>query len=165
MPETISGRLILEDGELLGRLSIEDDTIAGLEPDATVDPGVIVVPGFIDVHVHGWGGYDAMGGEEALSGMAQALAARGVTSFLPTSVTASFERLTRFADDVRAWMPTAPTDGAEPLGFNMEGPFLAEGKKGAHAADLLRQPEDLDEVDSLMGPEDYRKYVEERAAK
>jgi N-acetylglucosamine-6-phosphate deacetylase len=145
MPEAISGRLILEDGEILGRLSIEDDTITRLEPDGAVDGDVIVVPGFIDVHVHGWGGHDAMGGGEALSGMARALAARGVTSFLPTSVTASFERLTRFADDVRAWMPTAPPDGAEPLGFNMEGPFLAERKKGAHPAHLLRQPEDLDD--------------------
>ena len=70
-----------------------------------------------------------MGGPTALSGMARALAARGVTSFLPTSVTATFERLTNFADSVREWMPGAPADGAEPLGFNMEGPFLAEQKK------------------------------------
>jgi N-acetylglucosamine-6-phosphate deacetylase len=77
--------------------------------------------------------------------MARALAARGVTSFLPTSVTASFEKLTVFAEAVREWMPEAPADGAEPLGFNMEGPFLAEKKKGAHPADLLRDPADLDD--------------------
>ena len=77
--------------------------------------------------------------------MARALAQRGVTSFLPTSVTASFERLTDFAGSVRGWMPGAPLDGAEPLGFNMEGPFLAESRKGAHPAGLLRHPADLDE--------------------
>ena len=87
-----------------------------------------------------------MGGRDALDGMARALARRGVTSFLPTSVTASFERLTAFADSVRAWMPTAPADGAEPLGFNMEGPFLAESRKGAHPAALLRHPDELDEA-------------------
>ncbi len=146
MPETLAGRLVLDDGELLGRVVVEDGLIAALESDGAVDGGIIVVPGFIDVHVHGWGGHDAMGGAAALSGMARALAARGVTSFLPTSVTASFEKLTGFADSVREWMPTAPADGAEPLGFNMEGPFLAEEKKGAHPADLLRHPEDLDEA-------------------
>jgi N-acetylglucosamine-6-phosphate deacetylase len=145
MTETVSGRLVLDDGELPGRLTLEDGRIAAVEPDDSADREVIVVPGFIDVHVHGWGGHDAMGGPQALSGMARALAARGVTSFLPTSVTASFEKLTDFADSVRAWMPMAPADGAQPLGFNMEGPFLAESKKGAHPADLLRHPEDLDD--------------------
>jgi len=145
MTETVSGRIILEDGEVLGRLAVEDGRIAGIEPDGRADANTIVTPGFIDVHVHGWGGHDAMGGTEALSGMARALAGRGVTSFLPTSVTASFEKLTIFADSVRGWMPAAPADGAEPLGFNMEGPFLAERKKGAHPASLLRHPEDLDD--------------------
>ena len=146
MPETISGRCVLDDGEVLGRLTVDDDgRIAAIEPDGTAPSDALVVPGFIDVHVHGWGGHDAMGGPEALSGMARALAAHGVTSFLPTSVTASFEKLTLFADSVREWMPHAPADGSEPLGFNMEGPFLAEKKKGAHPADLLRHPEDLDD--------------------
>ena len=143
MTETISGRLVLPDGILLGHLHIEDDTVARVEPDSAVEDERIVAPGFIDVHVHGWGGHDAMGGPEALSGMARALAAHGVTTFLPTSVTASFEKLTRFAEDVRAWMPVAPADGAGPLGFNMEGPFLAPEKKGAHPLDLLRHPSDL----------------------
>ena len=146
MTETISGRLVLDDGEAVGHLHVDDDgRIAAIEPAGTAPRDALVVPGFIDVHVHGWGGHDAMGGSEALAGMARALAARGVTSFLPTSVTASFEKLTRFADSVREWIPGAPSDGAEPLGFNMEGPFLAEKKKGAHPADLLRHPEELDD--------------------
>ena len=146
MAEVISGRIIVDDGEVVGRVHVGDDgRIAAIEPDGLAPVDALVLPGFIDVHVHGWGGHDAMGGSEALSGMARALAARGVTSFLPTSVTASFEKLTVFADSVREWMPGAPADGAEPLGFNMEGPFLAEQKKGAHPADLLRHPEDLDD--------------------
>jgi N-acetylglucosamine-6-phosphate deacetylase len=146
MAETISGRLVVDDGEVIGRLSVDDDgRIASIEADGSGPADTLVVPGFIDVHVHGWGGHDAMGGPAALSGMARALAARGVTSFLPTSVTASFEKLTVFAEAVREWMPGAPADGAEPLGFNMEGPFLAEAKKGAHPAHLLRHPADLDD--------------------
>lgn len=146
MTETISGRLVLDDGEVQGRLSVDDEgRIVAIEPDAAAPLDRLVVPGYIDVHVHGWGGHDAMGGPEALTGMARALATHGVTSFLPTSVTASFEKLTDFADSVRTWMPTAPGDGAEPLGFNMEGPFLAEQRKGAHPAHLLRHPDELDE--------------------
>ncbi|MEX1295830.1 MAG: N-acetylglucosamine-6-phosphate deacetylase [Candidatus Limnocylindrales bacterium] len=146
MAETVSGRLVLDDGAVPGALSVDDHgRIQAVERDDSAPTAELVVPGFIDVHVHGWGGHDAMGGSEALSGMARALAARGVTSFLPTSVTASFEKLTDFADSVRSWMPGAPADGAEPLGFNMEGPFLAEKKKGAHPANLLRHPEDLDD--------------------
>lgn len=145
MPEVLAGRLVLGDGTLLGRVSVEDGRISEIEADDSVDGDRIITPGFIDVHVHGWGGHDAMGGADALSGMARALATHGVTSFLPTSVTASFEKLTAFAESVREWMPTAPTDGAEPLGFNMEGPFLSAGKKGAHPAGLLRHPADLDD--------------------
>ena len=62
---------------------------------------------------------------EALDGMARRLLRRGVTSFLPTAVTAPLDVLAGFADRVRAWSPDAPADGAEPLGFNLEGPFLA----------------------------------------
>ena len=145
MAETLSGQLVLTDGSLLGHLSVDDGRITGIETDSSVRGDVTIVPGFIDVHVHGWGGHDAMAGADALSGMARALATHGVTSFLPTSVTASFEKLTAFADSVREWLPGAPADGAEPLGFNMEGPFLAPAKKGAHPLDLLRHPADLDE--------------------
>jgi N-acetylglucosamine-6-phosphate deacetylase len=142
----LEGRLVLPRGIRPGRVHIHDGRITSVELDEGVTGDRIITPGFIDLHVHGWGGHDAMAGADALSGMARALAARGVTSFLPTSVTATFEQLTTFAESVREWMPTAPDDGAEPLGFNMEGPFLAADRKGAHPAGLLRHPADLDEA-------------------
>ena len=82
-----------------------------------------------------------MGDAAALDGMARALLRRGVTSFLPTAVTAPLDDLAAFAERVRAWMPDGPDDGAEPLGFNLEGPFLAPPRRGAHAAHL-RAPAD-----------------------
>ena len=48
-----------------------------------------------------------------------------------------------FAERVRAWRPGAPDDGAEPLGFNLEGPFLAPDRRGAHDPALLRVPADV----------------------
>ena len=143
-PGTISGRLVLDDRVAPGRLTVEDGRIAAVEFDkngATDAP--YIAPGFVDVHVHGWGGHNAMGDRAALDGMARRLLGRGVTSFLPTAVTAPLEALTGFADRVRAWSPDAPDDGAEPLGFNLEGPFLAPSRRGAHDQAHLQVPADV----------------------
>jgi N-acetylglucosamine-6-phosphate deacetylase len=145
--EEVRGRLVLAGGVVPGRIAVEDGWIAAVDPDpddAAAGAGPLIAPGFIDVHVHGWGGHDATGDAEALSGMASALLRRGVTSFLPTAPTLPQAEIPRFAERVRAWMPAAPDDGAEPLGFNLEGPFLAVGRKGAHDAALLRTPAALD---------------------
>ena len=145
-PSTISGRLVLDDRVAPGRLTLEGGRIAAVALDegagATAD-GPYVAPGFVDVHVHGWGGHDAMGDGEALDGMARRLLRRGVTSFLPTAVTAPLDVLSGFADRVRAWSPDTPADGAEPLGFNLEGPFLAASRRGAHDQAHLLIPADV----------------------
>jgi N-acetylglucosamine-6-phosphate deacetylase len=100
----------------------------------------LIAPGFVDVHVHGWGGHDAMGDRAALDGMARALLRHGVTSFLPTAVTAPLDELAAFAERVRTWLAIAPSDGAEALGFNLEGPFLAAARHGAHDPVHLLDP-------------------------
>ena len=125
------------------RISIEDGRISALDLDERFADGPLIAPGYVDLHVHGYGGFDAMGGVDALSGMARALLRHGVTSFLPTAVTASLDALERFADDVRSWMPNAPDDGAQPLGFNFEGPFLAAARRGAHDMAHLMAPTHL----------------------
>jgi N-acetylglucosamine-6-phosphate deacetylase len=145
--QELVGRLVLPDRVAPGRIRISDGWIASVDLD---DPGPrddelpFIAPGFVDIHVHGFGGHDAMGGREALDGMARALLRRGVTSFLPTAVTAPMADLARFADAVGAWRPHAPDDGAEPLGFNLEGPFLAPARKGAHDEAALRTPAEVD---------------------
>jgi N-acetylglucosamine-6-phosphate deacetylase len=140
------GRLVLEDRVVRGRLRLADGQIVGLDLDDDAPAGATgryICPGFVDVHVHGSGGHDAMGDEAALDGMARALASHGVTSFLPTAVTALLPQLVAFAGRVRGWLPRAAADGAQPLGFNLEGPFLAPAKRGAHDPDRLLQPVDV----------------------
>jgi len=127
----VRGRLVLVDAIAPGRLQVEDGRIAAIELDDAEADGPLVMPGFVDLPVHGWGGHDAMGSRGDLDGMARALLRHGVTSFLPTSVTASLDSLRAFADRVRDWMPAAPADGATPLGFNLEGPFISPQRKGA----------------------------------
>jgi N-acetylglucosamine-6-phosphate deacetylase len=93
-----------------------------------------------------------MGGREALDGMARALLRRGVTSFLPTGYTQPWQKIVEFANTARAWSVDAPDDGADPLGFNLEGPFVAPARKGAHEPSLLRTPAEigLDAVDAVL---------------
>lgn len=142
------GRLVLDDRVAAGQVFVEDGVISAVDVDETdASDAPYLAPGYVDIHVHGWGGHDAMGDVDALDGMARALARHGVTSFLPTAVTAPLADLAAYAQGVRDWIPVAPEDGAEPLGFNLEGPFLAEARKGAHEAAYLLDPAGVDAVD------------------
>jgi N-acetylglucosamine-6-phosphate deacetylase len=141
---TVRGRLVVDDRVVGGEIVVAGGRIAAITlDDAAAADGPYLAPGFVDVHVHGWGGHDAMGDRTALDGMARRLLRRGVTSFLPTAVTAPLPDLVAFAGRVRAWRPDAPTDGADPLGFNLEGPFLAPERHGAHDPAHLRTPGDI----------------------
>ncbi len=156
----VTGRLILDDRVEEGRITIEDGWIVGVASGGADAGGAAmgtelasyIAPGFVDVHVHGGGGHDAMGGADALDGMARHLLRHGVTAFLPTAVTAPLPSLVTFAEGVRRWLPRAPADGAHPLGFNLEGPFLSDARRGAHDATYLRTPVDVsrDELKPLV---------------
>ena len=146
----VEGRLVLDDRVVAGRLAVEGGRIAAVEPDETpgrsggpAPGGPFIAPGFVDVHVHGGGGHDAMGGVAALDGMAHHLLDHGVTSFLPTAVSAPLASLVAFAGSVRDWLPAARPDAADALGFNLEGPFLAPSRRGAHDPAVLRVPADI----------------------
>jgi N-acetylglucosamine-6-phosphate deacetylase len=141
--ETVRGRLVLDDAIVPGEIVVDDGVITAVEPDERAGSGPVIAPGFVDVHVHGWGGHSAMGDAQALDGMARALLRQGVTSFLPTAWTEPIPELVAFAERVRQWLPAAPANGSSPLGFNLEGPFLSEAKKGAHEAAKLRVPADV----------------------
>jgi N-acetylglucosamine-6-phosphate deacetylase len=120
-PVVIRGRLVLADRVVPGRVVVMDRTIDRVELD-DAESGPYVCPGLVDVHIHGYGGFDSMDGPVALDGMARALLRHGVTAFVPTAVTTPLATLRRFVDDVRAWQRRALADGAQPLGFNLEGP-------------------------------------------
>ncbi len=99
--------------------------------------GYIVSPGFIDVHIHGYGGHDTMEGTiEAISSIAKGLATRGITSFLPTTVAAPVTEI----EKVISVSPQLDSiEGAKPLGFHLEGPFLSKQEPGAMDSKLFEE--------------------------
>ncbi len=110
---------------------------SGEEFDLT---GLTVIPGMIDMHIHGCAGFDTGDATpEALEAMSALLVTRGVTSFCPTSMTLGFDELTKiFANVVEM---KSKVSGAYIQGINMEGPYIAMSKKGAQNADYVRNPD------------------------
>jgi N-acetylglucosamine-6-phosphate deacetylase len=138
-----------------GDLRVHNGVIAALgetllpEPnEETVDAqGLYLVPGFVDMHIHGGMGASVEDADPALlHAMSQALAAQGVTSFCPTTMTLPPEHLERCFCAVSQAMGHEP--GAYIHGVHMEGPYIALGKRGAQNARFVRLP-DVAEVTRL----------------
>lgn len=105
-----------------------------IERDAT---GLLLTPGFIDLQLNGGFGLDFTADPATIWDVAAALPRFGVTSFLPTIITAPLS-VSQAAQRVLAGGPPAGWRGARPLGLHLEGPFLNPGKKGAHNPAYLR---------------------------
>lgn len=102
--------------------------------------GKYVSPGFIDIHIHGSGGYDTMDATmEALNVISTTIAQNGVTAFLPTTMTMDTACIYKALDGIRDVM-NLETKGAKILGVHMEGPFINEKYKGAQKADNIIKP-------------------------
>jgi N-acetylglucosamine-6-phosphate deacetylase len=104
--------------------------------------GLMVVPGLIDIHIHGCVGFDFCDGtEDAMVAISQYLAQQGITSFLGTSMTLGEDQLADiFRINQRLIMKSIP-NGAIMRGIHMEGPFLAREKKGAQSEQYLAMPD------------------------
>ena len=98
----------------------------------------IVVPGFIDEHIHGAGGADAMDGtEEAFSTIANCLAKEGTTAFLATTMTQSPQNLMRVMNVINEYISKNGKDGAQILGIHLEGPFISLKHVGAQPKEYV----------------------------
>jgi len=92
--------------------------------------GDLIIPGFIDLHVHGGRGMDIMQGGEATRVIAQMYARYGTTSLLATIMTAKEEKIIHALKAIAQMMKT-PTGGADIMGVHLEGPFINAAKLGA----------------------------------
>lgn len=102
--------------------------------------GRILMPGFIDIHVHGANGFDVMDAEaSALSGMAQALPKEGVTAFVATTMTQTTDQIARAVETAGNYVGVSGE--AELLGIHLEGPFLSREQAGAQNPEHFLKPD------------------------
>ena len=124
-----------------GRILSIGDKIDGAEV-ISLPEDAIVLPGFIDEHIHGAGGADAMDGtEEALETIATTIAAEGTTGFLATTMTQSHENITKALVAVKEYREKASAKGARLLGVHLEGPFVSPKHKGAQPLEYVINPD------------------------
>jgi len=101
--------------------------------------GLKVVPGFIDLQINGGWGHDLQRDPASLWVLAQHLVEVGVTSFLPTLTTNGYSRRREALSAWRSGPPDAAAfAGADPVGWHLEGPWLAPSRHGAHSRELLQ---------------------------
>ena len=103
-----------------------------------------VCPGFIDVQVNGFGGFDlnaADADRHTVAGMIHALVEHGVTLCMPTVITASFEQMAGSLEAIRQACEADPVVNGSIAGIHLEGPYLSpeQGFRGAHPADQMRE--------------------------
>lgn len=134
-------------------IEIENGKIKALaktEAEGIDYSGCIVLPGFIDIHIHGCNSADATDGkEDSVLKMSRWLATKGVTSFCPTTMTLPKNELKKSFTFIKKAMGNEP--GAYIHGVNMEGPFISHAKKGAQAGEHIIAPdiEFLNELNSI----------------
>jgi N-acetylglucosamine-6-phosphate deacetylase len=132
------GTVVIENGRILGVHERNVEVPNAVEIDAQ---GQYIAPGFIDIHVHGGGGFDFMDGtEEAFLKIAELHAQYGTTSLVPTTLTAEKEDLLETLD-VYEKAHRNNTNGAAFLGIHLEGPYFALSQRGAQDPRYIRNPD------------------------
>lgn len=133
------GTLVIDEGRIT---EIRAGSGPGTAPAASpfAFHGHYIVPGFIDVHVHGVEGFDSLGAGDPIAEIATRLPRYGVTAFCPTTVACAPEALRRVLENVRSARETPPRAAARVLPAHLESNFINEAYRGAQPRACLRSP-------------------------
>ena len=131
----IKTNLIIKDGKI--------DKIGDLDIDGLIElsDDKIVVPGFIDEHIHGAGGSEVMDGTlEALEVLSNVLPQEGTTSYLASTDSHSIEKINKCLEAVNEYIKLNKETGSSIIGIHLEGPFLARRYAGAMVPEYIIKP-------------------------
>jgi N-acetylglucosamine-6-phosphate deacetylase len=137
------GTLVIDGGRIV---EIRPGTVGSgfSRSNTTTSPfafhGHSIVPGFIDVHVHGVEGFDTLGAGTPIEQIARRLPRYGVTGFCPTTVASGPAALRRTLEQVRTCRATPPSSSARVLPAHLESNFISDAYRGAQPAACLRSP-------------------------
>ncbi|MED1862071.1 N-acetylglucosamine-6-phosphate deacetylase [Fictibacillus nanhaiensis] len=149
------GNLINEEGQLVknGYLWIQKDKIHHVGPTNPFSPDAevtrydlpqdcIILPGMIDIHIHGAAGADFMDGtQEALEIVAKHLPAEGTTSFLATTMTEDTPVIHKALNAAANFIKQSQCSTAEMIGIHLEGPFISHKRAGAQPKSFILKPD------------------------
>ena len=149
------GTLIVDGNKITDVIEGNPDVEGALEIDAQ---GQFISPGFIDIHVHGGGGYDFMDGSvEAFLKIAETHARYGTTSMLPTTLTAEKEDLLQTLEIYKE-AKSKNFNGAQFLGMHLEGPYFSVNQRGAQDPRYIRNPDPDEYKDILSHSNDIKRW-------
>lgn len=181
VPYDVAEKAILPNGTII----LQDGIITAIGQGDIPAPGAKVIdaegryvsPGFIDMHIHGGGGFDFMDGHEtAFLAIAEMHARYGTTAMLPTTLAGSKEELLHTLDVYERVLPQNK-HGAQFLGMHLEGPYFAMNQRGAQDPRYIRDPDPAEykqilekaylikrwsAAPELKGALEFAKYVHEK---
>jgi N-acetylglucosamine-6-phosphate deacetylase len=132
------GTLVIDGGRIA---EIRPDSPTGYSPSSFAFHGHYIVPGFIDVHVHGVEGVDSQDSGGAIASIAERLPRYGVTAFCPTTVACAPGMLRRVLDQVRQARAAPASRSARVLPAHLESNFINAEYRGAQPSGCLRSPQ------------------------
>jgi len=131
--------IVIEEGKIEDIVCEDDIDIYDIKNIIDGD-GQYLAPGFVDIHNHGNSGFDIMDStEEALDEMGRYHISKGITSYLGTIITSSYEDMEKAAENIVKYKNKE--DIAEIIGIHLEGPFFNTSKKGAQPDKYIKLPD------------------------